>query len=211
MIYSVVMRLYIASLYRIFKYKEKYWPKTKPISRPRKEASDTSPPLTNNTNLPVATLPPLKPPQIFCIFMQVFHSTLTNLVYYLSSTLLNGAQRTPLYDVSFQVLPLLTGALWHVSDIFIYILITTVVLLGEAGAKRQQLTFQTFNSSLRSSHTPPSCITNTLHTFFHSFPLAHCSSIPPLPPPSHRNPDVRHFRRQEVLRYPRYIAAVEGC
>jgi hypothetical protein len=63
------------------------------------------------------------------MLMQVFHSSCTNLVYYLQATNLSGAQRTPLFDVSFKFLPLLTGWMWNLSDIFIYTLITITVFL----------------------------------------------------------------------------------
>ncbi|GMH67372.1 hypothetical protein TrRE_jg8022 [Triparma retinervis] len=64
---------------------------------------------------------------VFCMLMQVFHSSCTNLIYYLQSVNLSGAQRTPLFDVSFQFLPLLTGWMWNLSDLFIYSLIITTV------------------------------------------------------------------------------------
>jgi len=58
---------------------------------------------------------------------QLVHSTATNVVYYLEATRMTGAQRLPLHDLSFEVLPLLSGYMWGLSDLLLLGIIAFVV------------------------------------------------------------------------------------
>ena len=57
------------------------------------------------------------------------HSCFTNLVFYLESKLLTGAQRMPLHDLAFDYLPVVTGAWWHFTDYLIYSMLFSVGFL----------------------------------------------------------------------------------
>ena len=60
---------------------------------------------------------------------QLVHSTATNVVYYLEATRMTGAQRLPLHDLSFEVLPLLSGFMWGLSDLLLLGIISFVVAM----------------------------------------------------------------------------------
>jgi hypothetical protein len=63
---------------------------------------------------------------LFGVGWQLVHSTATNLVYYLEATRLTAAQRLPLHDLGFEALPLLSGAMWGLSD---FLLVTIIVFV----------------------------------------------------------------------------------
>lgn len=60
---------------------------------------------------------------------QLVHSTATNVVYYLEATRMTGAQRLPLHDLGFEVLPLLSGYMWGLSDLLLISIIVFVVAM----------------------------------------------------------------------------------
>ncbi|CAB9512096.1 Phosphatidylinositol:ceramide inositolphosphotransferase [Seminavis robusta] len=62
----------------------------------------------------------------FGILMQWIHSVCTNIAYYYH-TELSAAQRIPLKDVAYEVLPVLRGAWWMVSEYLVYSMVTITI------------------------------------------------------------------------------------
>lgn len=59
---------------------------------------------------------------LFATFWQFFHSTVTNVAYWQHAQL-NAANRVPLKDIAFEILPQLDGELWIVSEYILYIIL----------------------------------------------------------------------------------------
>lgn len=63
---------------------------------------------------------------LFGLLFQWVHSVLTNVAYYYHAKL-TAAQRVPLQDVSFEILPILKGDWWMVSEYIFYTMIAIFV------------------------------------------------------------------------------------
>ena len=66
-------------------------------------------------------------PIFFGAVFQWVHSVFTNIAYYYH-TQLSAAQRIPLKDVAYDILPALTGSLWMVSEYLVYTMLGISVL-----------------------------------------------------------------------------------
>ena len=63
---------------------------------------------------------------LFVTFYQFFHSSVTNLAYWQHAQL-NAANRVPLRDLAFDILPPLDGDLWIVSEYILYGILTVAI------------------------------------------------------------------------------------
>ena len=63
---------------------------------------------------------------LFVTFYQFFHSAVTN-VAYLQHAQLNAANRVPLRDMAFDILPALDGELWIISEYILYAILGTAI------------------------------------------------------------------------------------
>jgi len=63
---------------------------------------------------------------LFATFMQFFHSTVTNFAYWQHAQL-NAANRVPLKDIAFEMLPALDGDMWIISEYILWVILGTVI------------------------------------------------------------------------------------
>jgi len=61
------------------------------------------------------------------VICQFFHSILTNLAYYYH-TQLSAAQRIPLKDIAYDVLPVLSGDWWFVSEYLVFTMVAIIMI-----------------------------------------------------------------------------------
>lgn len=61
------------------------------------------------------------------VIVQFFHSILTNLAYYYH-TQLSAAQRVPLKDIAYDVLPVLSGDLWFISEYLVFTMVAIIMI-----------------------------------------------------------------------------------
>jgi len=63
---------------------------------------------------------------LFTTFYQFFHSAVTNVAYYQHAQL-NAANRVPLKDIAFDMLPSLDGEMWIISEYILYGIVGVVI------------------------------------------------------------------------------------
>ena len=63
----------------------------------------------------------------FGVLFQWFHSVFTNIAYYYH-TQLSAAQRVPLKDIAYEVLPLLKGSWWMISEYLVFSMVAVIVV-----------------------------------------------------------------------------------